>query len=195
MLKLASMAIAAAALFVSGPVAAATFTLDATLPAPAGAVPTADATSGTVSQNVTDSVSGVRRSPWEGTSEDGALYTSVSGGAAATYEFASLQSALTLLWGSVDTYNDIDFYAGGSLVDTINGAALISAGAPNGLSFIVATIVTDFAFDSIVIRSGSNAFEFANLSTTAVPLPGAALLLLSGIGGFAFSSRRKQATA
>ncbi|MGE0409785.1 MAG: hypothetical protein AB7P23_11070 [Amphiplicatus sp.] len=184
---------AIAALGLSLPAAAAIFTLSSALPAPAGALPAASATTGVVFQNATTSVAGLRRSPWQGTIHDGAYFTSISGGASAVYDLAGLHTDLSILWGSVDTYNDIDFYAGAALVDTLNGSALIAAGAPQGLSFIVALITANAAFDRIVIRSGTNAFEFANLATT--PIPGAAFLILSGLAGLGFASGRKRASA
>lgn len=193
MRKFLGVAVAAAAAFgLSSAASAATVSaVDFSLPTPAGPVQAASSTTGSVSENVTDSVSGERLSPWDGTAEDGAFYTSVSADSSATYEFGGVQTILNILWGSVDTYNDIDFLLGGVVVDTINGQALIDAGATAASGFVIATIAAN-AFDAIVLRStGQNAFEFAELSAE-VPLPGAAALLISGLGGLAFASRRKR---
>ncbi|MBG6178689.1 hypothetical protein IWQ55_006555, partial [Labrenzia sp. EL_208] len=53
--------------------------------------------------------------------------------------------------------------------------------------------VTNVAFQKIVLTSGSNAFEFANLKTTPVPIPAGALLLVTAVGGLALVRRRKSA--
>lgn len=181
----------------AGHAAAATFTLDFSLPAPI-LNPPATSTTGDVFQNVTGSVGGLRRSPWEDTAFENGAYTSVSGGATATYAFGTTMKEIELMWGSVDTYNFIDFYLGATLVDTLGGTALITANpaaAPEASGFVVASIMAASPFDRIVIRSDTNAFEFGTLTATPVPLPPAILTLVAALAGLGVAGRRKRRLA
>jgi hypothetical protein len=56
--------------------------------------------------------------------------------------------------------------------------------------------ISDILFDRVVFRSTRNAFEFANVTTTAaVPLPAAGLLLMGALAGLRPVSRRRQKAA
>ena len=165
-----------------------------TTPGEVFANPFADDTTGSVFENVTGSIDNVRRSPWEGTIffADG-LYTSVSGGSSATYDFDILQTGLSFVWGSPDNHNDLELILqGGGSTTTINGAQVQPPDA-EGANLVTITGVT---FDRLIFSSGQNAFEFANLTTTPIPLPAPALLLLTGmgaLGGVAALRRRREA--
>jgi hypothetical protein len=186
--------------------AAATVTATQLTPAELGAVvtqpnPSFDATTGTVFQNVAGSVSGVRRSPFDtatGPTDNRTegLYSSVGARSSGTFLFDSLQSAVSLIWGSPDVYNTMSLFLGGTLVAQVipgvgDGPAALQRGA-----FLVT--VSDTAFDRVVISSRGVAFEFANFSTeplAVIPLPPAGMLLLAGIGGLALVGRRRRAVA
>ncbi len=150
----------------------------------------ASSTTGTVYQNTTGSVSGIRRSPWEGSSHaQTGWYSSVSGNASATFDFGSTQSSFSLIWGSPDNYNNLEVWLGNSLVTTINGVAA-QPPVQIGASYVT---VSGLTFDRLVFKSNTNnAFEFANFSASRVPEPGTLSLLGLGVLSLGLSRRRKR---
>lgn len=196
-------AIALAAALFAGTASAATVTV-ADL-GPANATPiafaNADAVTGTVFQSVTGSVSGIRRSPWEGTGFLGSgVYTSVSANSAATYDFGPSLS-LSLVWGSPDAYNRLSFFSGATLLGTITGqqvttevkplSTLPNSSPSQGFAFVELALAGGLAFDRVTFESiGSNAFEYGSVSATPVPLPAAGWMLLAALGGLGFLRRR-----
>ncbi len=120
------------------------------------------------------------------------------GGAAspATLSFGKEQTAFNMLWGSIDSYNEIEFKSGSSTVATWTGTNIVDTFTLDGNSPTfeqVALLRFDIAdgFDSVEFRSvGSNSFEFA---LAPVPLPAGGLLLLTALGGVA-ALRRKRPT-
>lgn len=187
----------AAALFLVTPMAAnaVTITKSNTLPtvAIANAAPTA--TTGTYFGNVTGSISGVRRTPWEGTALAGTgVYSSVSKNSSATFDFAKLQKGFSLVWGSPDTWNNLQvkLISGNTVVETINGLAIQP---PVGILASLVT-VTGVLFDRLTfVSTTNNAFEFANLTTTPVPLPAAGWMLIAGLGALGAVARKRKAVA
>lgn len=109
---------------------------------------------------------------------------------------------LSLLWGSVDLYNAIEFYAGGGLVETVSGADIFASGGEPAASGAAFVKISGFKFDEVRFysnfgqRSGSDvpAFEFSNV-VAAVPLPAGGLLLLTALGGLGVASRKRKKAA
>jgi hypothetical protein len=112
--------------------------------------------------------------------------------------FTTPQSYLSLLWGSIDTYNAIALYLNGVLQDTVTGQDLFNAGglpAASGAAFVkIAESFNEVRFFSNYPGFGADtpAFEFSNV-VAAVPVPAGGLLLIGALGGLAVLRRRKTA--
>lgn len=199
--KLAVVA-TAMSLIAFGAQAAPTVTLDYTLPAQItdpNALLNPTSTSGDVridfAGNDLNGVAPDSRSPYDGTAFEGsALYHSVSAGAMAWYDFATDQKSFSIMWGSPDAYNHLEFFLEDALVFSLQGNDVDNPPIP-GMGFVNVT-VSMLTFDRVKFSSiGADAFEFTNVSSVAVPLPASALLLLGALGGLGVVSRRRSATA
>jgi hypothetical protein len=152
------------------------------------------------------------RSPYEGTGIENTPYSVLSAGGVgagtATYNCSDC-TTFSLLWGSPDSYNFLDFYTGlngtGTLIRTVIGTDLVPP-ASQGLGFDEVSFSTSGtgSFDSVVLRnSGQAAFEYSNVSfpgvdTRSVPGPvvGAGLPgLLAACGGLLALARRRRKAA
>ncbi|WEN14267.1 hypothetical protein PY254_13605 [Rhodanobacter sp. AS-Z3] len=110
-----------------------------------------------------------------------------------TLTFATAQRYLGLLWGSVDGYNNLEFFSGGTSVASFWGAAVTAvAGAGNCVNGNQTTIGTCYvninflqgSFDRVVATSGSYAFEFDNVAFSSAPIgvPEPGILGMFGVG-------------
>ncbi|WP_340110219.1 VPLPA-CTERM sorting domain-containing protein [Pikeienuella sp. HZG-20] len=119
-----------------------------------------------------------------------------------TLTYDSLQDNFTFLWGSIDSYNEIEFFdANGVSLGGSTGSGVIAAlnlpGSPNNfeqVALLEYVFGANEMFKSVTFTSSSAAFEFA--LPAAVPLPAAAWMLISAIAGLGFvSSRRRRSAA
>lgn len=121
--------------------------------------------------------------------------TAAEGRGPATVNLGVLANYFGLYWGSVDTYNTIQFLRGSDVIRTVAGAEVIAI-ADGDQTAIGSTYVNFFAdspdqyFDTVQFSSGGFAFESDNLAFRPVPTPA---LLPAAIGfGAAMLRKRKK---
>ena len=115
-----------------------------------------------------------------------------------TLTLSAAATQLSLFWGSVDSYNVIEFLLGGTLVDMVSGNDVFNPASGDQTSANtnrLVTITLAGLFDKVIFYSnGQNAFEFDNVST-AVPIPAALPLFAGGVGLLGWLARRKRRAA
>jgi hypothetical protein len=148
-------------------------------------------------QGVVGSVSGSYESPYANNTPFNVI--TVEGGDA-IYNVGA--SSYSVLWGSPDSYNEIEFFAGadgmgGQIGSTLTGCDL-TQNACTGAGFDLVTFMVNtgtIGSVELINTAGPAAFEFGTVSTT--PLPATLPLFATGFAGFGLLARcrRKQATA
>ena len=140
-------------------------------------------------------------------------YSSIEGGGSATYN-VGVANTLSLLWGSPDSYNTLTFWSDGNGTGTDLGS--LSVTTETGITGILPLEIqtyghdqmtftdADGTFESVVLSSSTNAFEFADLTAGYIhtvdpaPLPPALPLFGAGlgiVGLLGWHSRRKASAA
>lgn len=119
-----------------------------------------------------------------------------------TLSLPTLSNYLGLLWGSVDSYNSLELFNGGTLVGTVTGDDVVaSANGDQGVDgTYYVNINSDEAFNAVELISTQYAFEFDNVAYDPPPAPapepsslslvGVAIAVLGGL-----SWRKKAARA
>jgi hypothetical protein len=126
-------------------------------------------------------------------------YMAITANASETITFAALQSSFGLLWGSIDSYNTIQFFNNGvAVTGVIHGDGLgvpINANgdqaSPNSNRYVS---FSDLGFNSVVLGSiGQNSFEFDNITTVAaVPEASSWAMMIIGFLGVGLLAYRRR---
>jgi PEP-CTERM motif len=129
------------------------------------------------------------------------VYQAVQGGATSTFTFANPLGKFSLYWGSIDTYNTLEFlnaantvvgsFTGGSFPPAAGNQVLANSNRRITFGFTAAEAVTKVRF-----KSGSNAFEYDTLAIAGVPEPATWAMMILGFGliGGAMRSRKAATT-
>lgn len=147
------------------------------------------------------SISGVRAAPaWT----DAGVYQSIGAGGSSLFDFSAWGSPLSsfsLYWGSIDSYNFIDFLdANGLRIAGLSGGDLPRFDGSQTASASNRRVIFDFEpFESITavrLSSTGAAFEYDDIGaaafTGAVPEPASWALLIAGFGLVGVSMRRRR---
>jgi hypothetical protein len=153
---------------------------------------------GGVTQLFTGSQSGKSATPFQDTTR----YLTLGTGESTTISLGGLSSYFGLYWGSVDTYNKVEFKKGSELLATFTGADV----AKEYTSWVNpnSNVYVDFFsgsaakyFDTVVLSSSGMAFESDNhafMAAKPVPVPGLVLGIIAAAGGLALRRNQKNAT-
>lgn len=125
------------------------------------------------------------------------------GGSPMTLEFGTAVTEFSFLWGSIDSYNEIEFFdAGQNSLGFISGSGVLGNPPPtNPTNYEEVVLLSVFADQSVgdsikyITFASINqaALEIAFENPTAVPLPASGLLLIGAFGAL-YAARRKRTT-
>ncbi|MDP3818946.1 MAG: FxDxF family PEP-CTERM protein [Methylotenera sp.] len=144
---------------------------------------------------------GSQSGDWASPPSDTSNYFSVgpSTTASATIAFSGLQSYFGYYGGSPDDYNFVDFYNGQNKIATFDGITLANLASVThdgdqsvGSYWNFTAGNSGDYFNSVVLRSASNAFETDNHAVLAVPEPETYAMMLAGLGLMGFVARRRK---
>jgi hypothetical protein len=124
--------------------------------------------------------SGNYAAPYGSSGVDATKYLTVYRDGIAIISFGGTYTSLSLLWGSIDSYNTITLFNNGSFVTSITGDQVLSGANGNQGPDGTLTFVVNEKFDTAFFSSGANSFELDDLTVSRVPEAGSTLALLGG---------------
>lgn len=138
-------------------------------------------------------------SPNQADGQDATTYLTAGGNAnsSATLVLPFDVKYFGLLWGSVDDYNSLELYNGNTLVGIIHGSDVdpVPTGSQGQDGTYYVNITSDIAFNKVIAKSTSFAFEFDNLAynpTVPSPEPLTLSLFGAGLAGMGLARRRRR---
>ena len=139
-------------------------------------------------------------SPWGATNPfqfsstlNGSVYDAIVNGTA-TYAYGAPQSALSILWGTPDGQNQLQFFAqNGTSLGTLTGTDLTTAANAHDPGFTFAngvdiTVQPTTPYYSVSTSSSGLTFEYSNIVSTAATVPEPSSVALLGFGMAALAS-------
>jgi VCBS repeat-containing protein len=118
--------------------------------------------------------------------QDTTKYLTIGANSSETITFASEMNTFGLYWGSLDSYNSISFYDGGTLVASYTGDQISPLFPTGDQGSFSSNGYVEFSglhtFDMVVLSSSSNAFEIDNISAGYVPPPGLSAPITGTLG-------------
>jgi hypothetical protein len=157
---------------------------------------------GIVAQNAAGTADGISATPLN----DVTPYMSVLANQSETLNFSGNKTSFGLYWGSIDSYNEIQFFSGSNLVasyygDTLNAQPPVGSNGDQTSLNTNAYIQFAFSggtFNSVMLSSSQNSFESDNISfgpnsrVGSVPEPSTWATLILGFTGVGFMSYRRK---
>jgi hypothetical protein len=130
-------------------------------------------------------------------------YMSILGGKSETLTFTGgSKNTFGLYWGSIDAYNEIQFFSGATSVadyfgNTLNAVPPVgSNGDQTSLTTNAYILFTGLSFDKVVLSSSTNSFEFDNVYAASrvggVPEPSTWAMMVLGFAGIGFMAYRRK---
>jgi hypothetical protein len=131
---------------------------------------------------------------------------SILSGHSETLTFLGNRTSFGLYWGSIDNYNEIQFFSGSNITqffgNTLNAQPAVGAtGNQTDLSSNAYIMFTDLTFDKVVLSSSGNSFEFDNVQVGggerlnqigSVPEPSSWAMMVLGFASVGFMTYRRK---
>jgi hypothetical protein len=123
-------------------------------------------------------------------------YMAILGGQSETLKFAHQMDIFGLYWGSIDTYNSVEFLLNGAQVGAIIkgsdlAAPIAATGNQLGPDSNAYITFSNLLFDEVILSSSANSFEFTNVAAAA-PEPATWAMMILGFAGLGFMAYRRK---
>lgn len=164
---------------------------------PTGVVLAPSSTTGSFDLSVTGSIPDVYLSPFGDSTTPYSVLSPgnlPTGPSSATFSFGanSTITSVSLLWGSPDSYNSVEFFDTlGNLITTFSGNSLTPPSPGDGFDYITFVATGGTIGSMVLLDSGQAAFEYDSVDPT--PLPTTLSLLATGLAILGFFAYRRKA--